>query len=291
MLEIEGLGGGVSDIVLYEASDAVARITMNRPEFRNAQNSAMTYALDRAFYVAAQDDDIRVIVLAGAGDHFSAGHDIGSPGRDVDRSFPRVGMWWDHVGTSSAEGRIAREHEVYLDMCLRWRDIPKPTIAMVQGACIAGGLALAWICDLVVAADDAYFADPVIRMGAPGIEFFAHPWELGPRVAKEFLLTGDPLGAERARDIGMVNRVVARDALEAATLELARKIASIPRMALALTKQAVNRAQDGMGFRLGIDTAFALHQLAHAHSSEVSGDPLHNETPGSMARAARPKPS
>ncbi len=265
-------------VVLSTRDGSVARVTMNRPEYRNAQNSAMTYALDAALHEAAQDDEVRVIVLAGAGEHFSAGHDIGSPGRDIDRSFPRQGLWWDHVGASGIEGRIAREHEVYLDMCLRWRDLPKPTIAMVQGACIAGGLALAWACDLVVASADATFADPVIRMGAPGIEFFAHPWELGPRVAKEFLFTGERIGAERARELGMVNRVVARDALDDETMALARRIAEVPRLPLALVKQSVNRAQDAMGFRDGMATAFALHQLAHAHSSEVSGDPLLGQT-------------
>jgi len=276
----------MADVVLVEQRGAVAWITLNRPEYRNAQNSAMTYALDRAFHDAAQDDAIRVIVLGGAGDHFSAGHDIGSPGRDIDRSFPRVGMWWDHTATSGAEGRLAREHEVYLDMALRWRDIPKPTIAMVQGACIAGGLALAWVCDLVVAAEDAFFADPVIRMGAPGIEFFAHPWELGPRAAKELLFTGDRIDAARARDLGMVNRVVPRDLLEDETRELAEAIVQRPRMALALTKQAVNRAQDAMGFRLGMETAFALHQLAHAHAAEASGDPILGQT----ARTMRDEP-
>jgi enoyl-CoA hydratase len=275
------------DIVLYEQRGAVALIRMNRPAYRNAQNSALTYELDRAFYRAAQDDGVRVIVLGGEGDHFSAGHDIGSPGRDIDKSFTRLGMWWDHIGTTSTEGRYAREHEVYLDMCLRWREIPKPTIAMVQGACVAGGLTLAWSCDLIVAADNAFFSDPVIRMGAPGVEFFAHPWELGARFAKEFLFLGERIDAARARELGMVNRVVPLDRLEAETLEIADKIAAMPRMALALTKQAVNRAQDAMGFRQGMETAFALHQLSHAHALEVSGNPILNVTPRSMAEAGR----
>src|SRR6185437_1684431 len=123
----------------------------------------------------------------------------------------------------------------------------KPTIAMVQGACVAGGLTLAWACDLIVAADNAFFSDPVIRMGAPGVEFFAHPWELGARFAKEFLFLGERIDAARARELGMVNRVVPLDRLEAETLEIAEKIAAMPRLALALTKQAVNRAQDAMG--------------------------------------------
>jgi enoyl-CoA hydratase len=172
---------------------------MNRPEYRNAQNSAMTYALDDAFYRAAEDDDVAAIVLRGAGKHFSAGHDIGTPGRDVDSHFHRrAGLWWDHVGRPGAEGRFTRESEVYLGMCRRWRELPKPVIAQVHGACIAGGLMLAWVCDLIVAADDAFFADPVVRMGIPGVEYFAHPWVMGTRQAREFLYLGERVDAQRA---------------------------------------------------------------------------------------------
>lgn len=263
------------DVVIYERRGRVAFVTMNRPEYRNAQNSAMTYALERAFARAAGDDEVRVIVLAGAGDHFSAGHDIGSPGRDVDQSFDRVPtLWWDHVGKEGAEARVAREEEVYLGMCRRWRDIPKPTIAMVHGACIAGGLMLAWICDLVVASDDAFFADPVLRMGIPGVEYFAHPWETNPRFAKEFLFLGERVTAARAYELGMVNRVVAHDQLVAETTALAERIGEMPRFGLALAKRAVNIAQDHMGFTMGIDAAFGLHHLAHAHNAETSSDSL-----------------
>src|SRR6185437_3305723 len=162
-------------VVLYEERGPVAVVTLNRPRYRNAQNSAMTYALDAALARAVDSDPVRVIVLAGAGQHFCAGHDIGTPGRDVDQSFDRQAvLWWDHVGRAGADGRYAREMEVYLGMCRRWRDMPKPSIAMVQGACIAGGLMLAWVCDLIVASDDAFFANPVVRMGIPGVEYFAH---------------------------------------------------------------------------------------------------------------------
>jgi enoyl-CoA hydratase len=140
------------EVVLYERGGAIARITLNRPEYRNAQNSAMTYALDEAFYRAAADDEVKVVILAGNGKHFSAGHDIGTPGRDIDTSFERrAGLWWDHVGKLGGENRYAREQEVYLGMCRRWRELPKPVIAQVHGACIAGGLMLAWVCDLIVA--------------------------------------------------------------------------------------------------------------------------------------------
>jgi enoyl-CoA hydratase len=275
-------------VVLYHTQGAVAVITLNRPRYRNAQNSAMTYALDEAFYGAAADDAVKAIVLRGAGDHFSAGHDIGTPGRDIDQSFDRkAGLWWDHVGKPGAESRFARESEVYLGMCRRWREIPKPTLAAVQGACVAGGLMLAWVCDLIVAADDAFFADPVVRMGIPGVEYFAHPWVMGPRQAKEFLFLGERVGAERALQLGMVNRVVPRQSLEQATMQIAARIATMPRLGLALTKRAVNQAEDLMGLHAGMDSVFGLHHVAHAHNAEVGADSLAGHDAHSMRDSQR----
>jgi enoyl-CoA hydratase len=265
----------MADEVRYETRGAIALVTLNRPRYRNAQNSAMTYALDAAFARAVDDDAVAVIVLAGAGDHFSAGHDIGTPERDADRSFSRQAvLWWDHVGKAGADARYAREMEVYLGMCRRWREMPKPAIAMVQGACIAGGLMLAWVCDLIVAAQDAFFADPVVRMGIPGVEYFAHPWMLGPRFAKEVLFTGGRFTAERAYQVGMVNRVVPRGELEPATFALAQEIAAMPPFGLALAKRAVNQSEDLMGMRPGMDSVFGLHHVAHAHNAEVQGHSL-----------------
>ncbi|MEG3627654.1 enoyl-CoA hydratase [Streptomyces sp. C6-003] len=261
--------------VRYERRGAVAVVTLHRPEYRNAQNSAMTYALDDALYRAADDDEVRVVVLAGAGEHFSAGHDIGSPGRDAQLPFERrAGLWWDHSDKAGAEARYARESEVYLGMCRRWRELPKPAVAAVQGACVAGGLMLAWVCDLIVASDDAFFADPVVRMGIPGVEYFAHPWVLPPRIARELLYTGDRMSARRAYELGMVNRVVPRAELADRTLELAERIAAMPRMGLALAKRAVNQAEDLQGLHAGLDSVFGLHHLAHAHNAETGDDPL-----------------
>jgi enoyl-CoA hydratase/carnithine racemase len=274
-------------VVRYERRGPVAVVTMNRPEYRNAQNSAMTYAMDAAFVQAVDDDEVSVIVLAGEGKHFSAGHDIGTPGRDVDVSFDRKAVLWsDHVGKPGGEGRYAREMEVYLGMCRRWREIPKPTIAMVQGACVAGGLMLAWVCDLIVASDDAFFADPVVRMGIPGVEYFAHPWVLGPRAAKEVLFTGDRFGARQAREWGMVSRVVPRADLETETLTLAARIAEMPRFGLTLAKRAVNQAEDLMGLRSGMDSVFGLHHFAHAHNAEVSPDSLAGMDARTMKKSA-----
>jgi len=271
-------------VVTYERRGAVAMVTMNRPEYGNAQNSAMTYALDAAFTRAVDDDDVKVVVLAGSGKHFSGGHDIGTPGRDIDRSFERKAViHWDHVDKEGVDSRFARESEVYLGMCRRWREIPKPMIAMVQGACIAGGLMLAWSCDFIVAAEDAFFRDPVVRMGIPGVEYFAHPWVMNPRAAKEFLYTGDRVGAERARELGMVNHVVPGEELETAVLGIAERIAAMPRLGLALTKKAVNQAEDLMGMRSGMDSVFGLHHAAHAHNAEVGRDSLAGMDARSMA--------
>ncbi|MBK1785928.1 enoyl-CoA hydratase [Prauserella cavernicola] len=273
----------MTDVVTYERRDGVAIVTMNRPDYRNAQNSAMTYALDDAFTRAVDDPEVTVIVLAGAGKHFSAGHDIGSPGRDADKSFDRRAvMWWDHTSREGGDRRFARESEVYLGMCRRWREIPKPMIASVQGACIAGGLMLAWVCDLIVAADDAFFADPVVRMGIPGVEYFAHPWVLGPRAAKEVLFTGERFDVHQAKEWGMVSRVVPREELEARTLELAGTVAAMPSFGLALAKKAVNQAEDLMGLRSGMDSVFGLHHFAHAHNAETSDDSLGGQTARSM---------
>jgi enoyl-CoA hydratase len=271
--------------VLYETHDAAtAVVTMNRPQVRNAQNAKMTLALDEAFGRAMKDDAVKVVVLAGAGPHFSAGHDIGTPERDIHKSFPRVAtQWWEHEDKDGAEATYVREAELYLGMCRRWRELPKPTIAMVQGACVAGGLMLAWACDLVVAADDAFFADPVVRMGIPGVEYFAHPFAVPARIAKEMLFLGDRMSAARAYEVGMVNRVVARDRLREETLTIAGRIAQMPRFALALAKKAVNQAEDRMGLRDSMDAAFALHHLAHAHNQLTSPDHLGGEDAKSMA--------
>ena len=280
-------GDAGEPVVLYERRGGTALITMNRPRYRNAQNSLMTYALDDAFERATADGDVRVIVLAGNGDHFSAGHDIGTPGRDVHVPYDRKALiWWDHTDKAGADARYAREMEVYLGMCRRWREIPKPSIAMVHGACIAGGLMLAWVCDLIVASDDAFFADPVVRMGIPGVEYFAHPWMLGPRFAKEALFTGDRFSARRAYELGMVNRVVPRAELADTTCALADKIAAMPPFGLALAKRAVNQCEDLMGMRPGMDSTFGLHHVAHAHNAETGADSLAGMNARSMKSAA-----
>lgn len=271
--------------VTYRVENAVAWIMMNRPKFNNAQNSQMTYALDDAFRKAVDDPAVKAIVLGGEGKHFSAGHDIGTPGRDVDVAFPRRLLWEDHTQKPGAEFLYTREHEQYLGMCRRWRDCPKPTIAMVQGACVAGGLMLAWVCDLIVASDDAFFQDPVIRMGIPGVEYFAHAFELPPRVAKEFLLLGERMPAARAEHFGMVNKIVPRADLTEAVRAWAESLAERPTLGTWLTKQAVNHIEDLRGKRTGMDAVYHMHHFAHAQNELVSGDRLSGLDAASMAKA------
>ena len=258
--------------ILYEAMDGIAWITLNRPDFHNVQNSQMTYALDDAFQKAVNDDYVKCIVLKSDAKHFSAGHDIGSPGRDFHSSFDRRLMWYDHANKPGAEKAYIREQEVYLGMCKRWRDIPKPTIAQVHKGCIAGGLMLAWVCDLIIASDDAFFQDPVLQMGFPGLEYFAHCHELNPRIAKEFLFLGERMSAKRAYEMGMLNKVVAREDLADEVLRVAQRIAEQPRLALQLAKQACNHMETLSGKEAGIDAAFGYHHFAHAQNQLVKGD-------------------
>jgi len=271
--------------VRYESEGAIAWVTMNRPQFNNAQNSQMTYALDDAFRRATDDDNIRVIILAGEGKHFSAGHDIGTPGRDVHVSFERRLLFPDHVNKPAAEFLYTREHEVYLGMCRRWREIPKPTIAMIQGACVAGGLMLAWVCDLIVASEDAFFQDPVNRMGIPGVEYFAHGFELPPRIAKEFILLGERMTAQRAYDFGMVNKIASRDDLRETVRQMAQKLAAQPALGNWLTKQALNHVEDLRGKRTAMDAHYHMHHFAHAQNDLTSGNSLGGLDAKSMAAA------
>lgn len=258
-------------LVVEHPDPAVARIVMNRPDARNAQNLQMTYDLNAAFDAAVQDDAVKVIILAGNGPHFSAGHDLRPTGKNAAGvDFKPVGAWGGFA-EPNAHGRFAREQEIYLQITRRWRNLAKPTIAEVHGKCIAGGLMLAWACDLIIASEEAEFCDPVVTMGVCGVEWFAHPFELGPRKAKELLFTADTWTATEAHRLGMVNHVVPQGDLASFTLTLARKIAGKPAFALKMTKEAVNRAMDVSGQQSAIDQAFALHQLCHAHNLQEFG--------------------
>lgn len=276
------------ETVTYEVpAERVARISLNRPETRNAQNSKLLYELNDAFNKAAADNDISVIILAANGPHFSSGHDLREPDPIAAlKDHATVGTWCG-FSSEGAEGWMAREKELYQGLSERWRNIPKPTIAQVQGKCIAGGLMLVWPCDLIVASEDAQFADNTVSMGMTGVEFFGHPWELGPRKAKEMLFTSDFVSAQEAHRLGMVNHVVPVADLAEATLELASRIAAKPLFALKLAKESVNAAQDAQGRISAMQTAFALHQLGHSHNMQVHGLPIDPRGTGGLVEARR----
>lgn len=264
-----------SELVLYETPvPRVARIVLNRPERRNAQNTQLLYALNAAFDRAARDDDVHVIILAANGPHFSSGHDLdeigsGEAHRNI-QAETTVGTWCG-FGCAGAEAQMAYEKEAYFGLSERWRNIPKPTIAQVQGKVITGGLMLVWPCDLIIASTDATFQDTAVDLGVCGVEFFNHPYELGVRKAKEFLFRSNVLTAADAHAAGMVNHVVDRDTLEAFTLSIAEEIARKPLFALKLAKEAVNAAQDAAGRGTVMQSAFGHHQLTHAHNMLVHG--------------------
>jgi enoyl-CoA hydratase len=270
-----------------EPAPGVARVVLARAEQRNAQNRALLYSLNDAFDRAAQDDAIRVIVLGADGPHFSSGHDLAENMEEGE--FPPVGTWG---GTKlpGIEGYMAAEEELYFDLCWRWRNLPKPTIAQVHGKTIAGGLMLVWVCDLVIASRESTFADPVVAFGVNGVEYFAHPWEVGVRKAKEMLFTGEAITADEAKTLGMVNRVVERQDLEAYTLEMACHIALRPSMGLKLAKLSVNAAQDAQGFRTALRAAMTHQQLGHSNNLQVYGQPVDPAGTEIIRDQARGKP-
>ena len=258
--------------VAYETLDdgRIARIWLNRPEAQNAQNRTMLVQLDEAFGRAEADDTVRVVILAARGKNFSAGHDLGSDAALLERK-PGPAQhptYRSHGATLNpiVEKLYHQEWHFFFENTCRWRDLRKITIAQVQGNAISAGLMLIWACDLIVAADNAKFSDVVaVRLGMPGVEYYAHPWEFGPRKAKELLLTGDSLDADEAHRLGMVSKVFPLDELENKTLEFARRIAERPTMASLLIKDSVNAASDAMGFTESLRHAFHIHELGHAH--------------------------
>jgi enoyl-CoA hydratase len=260
-----------SVIEIQHPAHRVTRIVLNRPEVRNAQDTHLLYQLNEAFDTAARDDDTSVIILAANGPHFSSGHDLREQNKlENMHEYHTVGTWCG-FGCVGAEAQMAREKELYLGLCERWRSVPKPTIAEVQGKVIAGGLMLVWPCDIVIAADDAEFADNTVAMGVSGAEFFNHPWELGIRRAKEMLFTSRFFTAGEALAAGMINHAVPATELAAFTLEMATIIARQPLFALRLAKEALNAAQDAQGRVNAQQTAFALHQLCHSHNGQLYG--------------------
>lgn len=263
--------GKYNTILFENPAEGVARIILNRPDKANAQDLQMTYELNTAFDQAALDDAIKVIILSATGKHFSSGHDLNDQAK-IDDFKPVTN--WGGFNQPGAEGRMSVEQEIYLGMCWRWRNLPKPTIAQVQGKTIAGGLMLVWVCDLIIAEEAATFSDPVVAFGVNGVEYFAHPWELGARKAKEMLFTGEAITAAEAYQLGMVNHVVPLESLDEFTLEMARKIAQRPAMGLKLAKQSVNQALDAQGFWTALQAAMSLQQLGHSNNMQLHKMPI-----------------
>jgi enoyl-CoA hydratase len=261
--------------VTYETVNdgLIARIMLNRERSRNAQNRGLLVELDECLLRAEADDQVRVVILGGLGPIFSAGHDLGSSEDRAERA-PGPGQHPSYAsrgGTrAGTEKRMLQEWHYYFQNTLRWRNLRKITVAQVHGTVFAAGLMLAWACDLIVAAEDTQFADVVgTRLGMCGLEYFGHPWEFGPRKAKELLLTGDSLDAAEAQRLGMVTKVYRQDELADKTLAFAARIAEMPTMAALLVKESVNQSVDNMGFYNALQASFTLHQVNHAHWAEI----------------------
>jgi enoyl-CoA hydratase len=233
--------------VEYRVDGHVARVTANRPRYRNAQSRRLLEELDHAFGRAVDDTNVRVIVLDAAGDHFSGGHDLGSPDELADRQQRPL--------QAGLRGRYAHSRQHYVDKTLRWRELPKPTLAAVQGYCIFAGWMVASAMDIIFAADDAMFLPA-------NFQYFSIPWDVHPRRAKELLYESRFIDANEALDLGLVNRVIAREGLLADTLDYAHRIAANDPFQLRMIKLAVNQMQDQQGFAAHISSAHALHILS-----------------------------
>lgn len=240
--------------VLYSVENHIARIVVNRPQNLNAQSRKLLERLDEVFADAANDPQVRVIVLFGEGDHFSAGHDLGSKQEIKDRESRPI--------EPGLRGRYAHSREQYVEKSMRWRNVPKPTIAGIQGFCIYGGWILASSMDVIFAEENAMFL-------ASNFQFFSVPWDLHPRKAKELLYESRFIDAKEACDLGLVNRVVADGTVREEVLAYAERIAQNDPFQLRMMKMAVNQAQDSQGFQAHINAAHLMHMM----SAEGERDP------------------
>ena len=239
--------------IRYETEGRVARLVLNRPQYRNAQSRLLVEALDDAYQRAAADDDVGVIVLMGEGDHFSAGHDLGTPEELADRE--------TRPYSEGLRGRYRRSWDLNIDTTLRWRNIPKPTIAAVQGYCIFAGWIIASASDVVFAADDALFLPT-------NFQYFSVPWDISVRKAKAILFEGRFVGAQEAAELGFVWRVTPREQLHEEAMAYAARVAENDPFQLRMIKLAINQAQDAQGFTQHILGAHALHMLSQTAESD-----------------------
>jgi enoyl-CoA hydratase len=239
----------------YRVEGRLARVVLNRPQYRNAQSRVLLSELDAAFAAAAADPSVRVIILSGNGPAFSAGHDLGTPEEAEDRARRAR----DDVSATEAQFVYSWDH--FVDLSLRWRDIPKPTIAAVHGWCIFGGWLIASAMDLIVASDDARFLTALLQ-------YFPLPFDVGARKAKELLFDSSPLSAVEAMELGFVNKVVPAGSLESEVVAMASRIAENNPFYLRMAKLAVNSSQDAMGFRTAVQGAHSHYQLSQMANAQ-----------------------
>ncbi len=233
--------------IRYEVADRVASITVDRPEYRNAQSRVLLEELDEAFMAAAQDPQVNVICLFGAGDHFSAGHDLGTPEELADQTErpwePGIRGWYD------------RTWEQFYANTKRWREIPKPTVAAVQGYCIFGGWMIASAMDVIFAAKNAMF------LGSH-FQYFCMPWDLHPRKVKELLFESRFIDANEAQHLGLVNHTTPVSDLNEYTLDWAQRVAQNDPFQLRMMKTAINHAEETQGFTAHTQAAHSMYVLA-----------------------------
>lgn len=239
------------ETITYETIGPVGRITLARPERTNAINAAMLSEIWTALDAAERDDAVRAVVVRGAGAAFSSGFDLKE---QMERQPKGVAQWRP----------ILRKD---FDVPMRFWHLPKPTIAAVRGPCLAGACELALACDVTIASEDAFFGEPELKFGA-GIVVMILPWIVGPKLAKEIILMGqDRIGAGRAREIGMINRVVPADELDEAAFTMARHMAAIDPALMRETKRSINRAVEARGMLEALEAALASDMLIEAEGS------------------------
>lgn len=237
--------------IRVRSESGVAQIELHRPERINALNKAMLLEINAALDALEADSAVRVIVLTGAGRGFSSGFDL----KEQMARRPEGAVVWREV------------LELDFSTTMRFWDSPKPTIAAIHGACMAGAFEMALACDLSVCSRDAVFGEPELKFGA-GIVTLLLPWMVGPKAAKDIILTGDDtVNAERALALGIVSRVVPEGEHLATALRLARQMAVVDPDLVRDTKKALNRSYEIQGMRAALDTALDIDHAIESHGS------------------------
>jgi len=243
--------------ILYDTDGPIATIRLNRPEYRNAQSYQLLQEVDDAFTLAENDDDVRVVIVRGSGGTFSAGHDLGTPDVAAERA------------ARDQEPGLRRYNQFKkynLDVLLHWRNLPKPTIAMVEGYCIYAGWMLAAAMDIVYAADDALFL-------AGFVEYMSIPWDIGVKRAKELCFESRFISAAEAAQYGFVNHVLPQADLERETYAYAHRVAENNPVSVRFAKVQMNKAQDLQGYSNALEDGLGdyLAMQAHRGAAMVEG--------------------